>query len=313
MKFNEWLNNEVPNIANSLDEINRQYVDIENSIGLNGKNTIYQILHNFQVALFPGMYGSRPINDMRINAEASNSLRTAAMDLGDIIEKVLIYNRDTEGTPICEKQCREKADAVVMKLINKMPAIRKIIQTDIQAAYNGDPAAISTEEILLSYPSITAVCIHRIAHELYNLDVKIIPRIMSEYAHQLTGIDIHPGASIGESFFIDHGTGVVIGETCTIGNNVKIYQGVTLGALSFPLDEEGNPIKGVKRHPDIEDNVIIYAGATILGGQTKIGHDTVLGSNIWLTHSVPPYSRVYNAQPSPRISNSQIKNIEYEI
>ncbi|KGR81964.1 serine O-acetyltransferase EpsC [Lysinibacillus odysseyi] len=313
MKFNEWLNNEVPNIANSLDEINRQYVDIENSIGLHGKNTIYQILHNFQVALFPGMYGSRPINDMRINAEASNSLRTAAMDLGDIIEKVLIYNRDAEGTPICEKKCREKADEVVMTLINKMPTIRRVIQTDIEAAYNGDPAAISTEEILLSYPSITAVCIHRIAHELYNLDIKIIPRIMSEYAHQLTGIDIHPGASIGESFFIDHGTGVVIGETCTIGNNVKIYQGVTLGALSFPLDENGNPIKGVKRHPDIEDNVIIYAGATILGGQTKIGHDTVLGSNIWLTHSVPPYSRVYNAQPSPKISNSQIKNIEYEI
>lgn len=313
MKFNEWLNNEVPNIANSLDEINRQYVDIENSIGLHGKNTIYQILHNFQVALFPGMYGSRPINDMRINAEASNSLRTAAMDLGDIIEKVLIYNRDAEGTPICEKKCSEKADEVVMTLINKMPTIRRVIQTDIEAAYNGDPAAISTEEILLSYPSITAVCIHRIAHELYNLDIKIIPRIMSEYAHQLTGIDIHPGASIGESFFIDHGTGVVIGETCTIGNNVKIYQGVTLGALSFPLDENGNPIKGVKRHPDIEDNVIIYAGATILGGQTKIGHDTVLGSNIWLTHSVPPYSRVYNAQPSPKISNSQIKNIEYEI
>lgn len=313
MKFNEWLNNEVPNIANSLDEINRQYVDIENSIGLHGKNTIYEILHNFQVALFPGMYGGRPVNDMRINAEASNSLRTAAMDLGDIIEKVLIYNRDSEGTSICDKQCREKADEVVMTLINKLPTIRKVIQTDIQAAYNGDPAAISTEEILLSYPSITAVCIHRIAHELYNLDIKVIPRIMSEYAHQLTGIDIHPGASIGESFFIDHGTGVVIGETCTIGNNVKIYQGVTLGALSFPLDENGNPIKGVKRHPDIEDNVIIYAGATILGGETKIGHDSVLGSNIWLTHSIPPYSRVYNAQPSPRISNSQIKNIEYEI
>lgn len=147
------------------------------------------------------------------------------------------------------KKCREKADEVVMELINKMPTIRKVIQTDIQAAYNGDPAAISTEEILLSYPSITAVCIHRIAHELYNLDVKIIPRIMSEYAHQLTGIDIHPGASIGESFFIDHGTGVVIGETCTIGNNVKDLSRGNISALSFPLDEEGNPIKGVKTPP----------------------------------------------------------------
>ena len=136
---------------------------------------------------------------------------------------------------------------------------------------------------------------------------------MNEYAHQITGIDIHPGASIGESFFIDHGTGVVIGETCTIGKNVKIYQGVTLGALSFPLDENGNPIKGVKRHPDIEDNVVIYAGATILGGKTCIGHDSVLGSNIWLTHSVSPYSRVYNSQPSPNISSRQQTQIEYEI
>ena len=313
MKFNEWLNKEIPNIANSLNEINKEYVDIENSIGLSGKETIYKILHNFQEVLFPGMYSSKPIDEMRINVETGNSLRNAALDLGDIIEKVLIYNRDAKGEPVCVKKCRKKADEVVMKLINQLPTIRKVIQTDIQAAYNGDPAAISTEEILLSYPSITAVCIHRIAHELYNLDVKIVPRIMSEYAHQLTGIDIHPGASIGESFFIDHGTGVVIGETCTIGNNVKIYQGVTLGALSFPLDEDGNPIKGIKRHPDIEDNVVIYAGATILGGETKIGHDSILGSNIWLTHSVPPYSRVYNAQPSPRISNSQIKNIEYEI
>lgn len=313
MKFNEWLNNEIPNITNSLYEINKQHIDIENSIGLSGKDTVYKILHNFQAVLFPGMNCSKPVDDMRISVEASNCLRTAAMDLGDIIEKVLIYNRDAAGSPICEKKCRDKADEVVMKLINKLPEIRKVIQTDIQAAYNGDPAAISTEEILLSYPSIKAVCIHRIAHELYNMDIKIIPRIMSEYAHQLTGIDIHPGASIGESFFIDHGTGVVIGETCTIGNNVKIYQGVTLGALSFPLDEEGNPIKGIKRHPDIEDNVIIYASATILGGETKIGHDSVLGSNIWLTHSIPPYSRVYNAQPSPRISNSQIKNIEFEI
>ena len=145
------------------------------------------------------------------------------------------------------------------------------------------------------------------------MDVKIIPRIMSEHAHDLTGIDIHPGATIGHSFFIDHGTGVVIGETCTIGNNVKIYQGVTLGALSFPLDENGNPIKGIKRHPDIEDNVVIYAGATILGGKTKIGHDSILGSNIWLTHSIVPYSRVYNSQPSPNISNSQAMSIEYEI
>ncbi|RKI99841.1 serine acetyltransferase, partial [Butyricicoccus sp. 1XD8-22] len=174
-----------------------------------------------------------------------------------LIEKVLINNNSIQ-----EKEASSSADEIVIDLINQFPRIRKVLQTDIEAAYNGDPATTSTEEILFSYPSILAISIHRIANVLYNSNVPIIPRIMSEYAHQLTGIDIHPGASIGEYFFIDHGTGVVIGETCTIGKNVKIYQGVTLGAKSFPLDEDGNPIKGIKRHPDIEDNVVIYAGAT---------------------------------------------------
>ncbi|HEX3048085.1 MAG TPA: serine O-acetyltransferase EpsC, partial [Bacillota bacterium] len=183
--------------------------------------------------------------------------------------------------------------------------IRECLQMDIQAAYDGDPAALTTEEILLAYPSIEVMSIHRIAHELYTLQVPIIPRIMSEYAHQMTGIDIHPGAKIGEYFFIDHGTGVVIGETCTIGKKVKIYQGVTLGAKSFSLDAQGNPIKGVKRHPNIEDNVVIYAGATILGGDTVIGHDSIIGGNVWLTQSVPPFSKVYNAQPAPVIKSEE--------
>ena len=312
MKLNEWLNHEVPNIANSLNKINQQHFDVENSIGFSGKDKVYKVLHKLQKVLFPGVYNCKPIDEIRLNVEISNNLREAALDLRDIIEKVLIYNQNTSDSTSNVKDCREQADEIVMQLINKLPTIREIIQTDIQAAYNGDPAAISTEEILLSYPSVTAVCIHRIAHELYKLNVKIIPRIMSEYMHELTGIDIHPGASIGESFFIDHGTGVVIGETCTIGNNVKIYQGVTLGALSFPLDENGNPIKGIKRHPNIEDNVVIYAGATILGGETTIGHDSVMGSNIWVTQSVPPYSRVYNSQSSPKISNGKTKRDESE-
>ena len=308
MKLNDWLNHEVPDIANSLTKINQQHFDVENSIGFSGKEKVHKVLHKFQKVLFPGVYNCKPIDETRLNVEISNDLREVALDLRDVLEKVLIYNQNTSDCVADAKGCREQADYIVMQLINKLPTIRKIIQTDIQAAYNGDPAAISTEEILLSYPSVTAVCIHRIAHELYKLNVKIIPRIMSEYMHELTGIDIHPGASIGESFFIDHGTGVVIGETCTIGNNVKNYQGVTLGALSFPLDENGNPIKGIKRHPNIEDNVVIYAGATILGGETTIGHDSVMGSNIWVTHSVPPYSRVYNSPPSPKISNGKPKS-----
>lgn len=313
MKLDEWLTREVPSIADSLNKINKQHFDIENSIGFTGRDKIYEVLHHFQEVLFPGIYSFKPLDDTRVKLTISQNLSKATIELRDVIEKVLVYHQTKTGCECKEEECRVKADEIVMSLINKFPDIRKTIQTDIEAAYNGDPAALSTEEILLSYPSTLAVCIHRIAHELYKLKVQIIPRIMSEYAHKLTGIDIHPGASIGESFFIDHGTGVVIGETCTIGKNVKIYQGVTLGALSFPLDENGNPIKGVKRHPDIGDNVVIYAGATILGGKTHIGHDTILGSNIWLTHSVEPYSRVYNSQPSPKIHNSQAHNIEFEI
>lgn len=309
MKIEDWLDKETPLIANKLIDYNKKHIEVEKSIGFTGRDQIHSILDSFYEIFFPTIYNQSTVDETRTIMNLNNNLRKSALDLRDIIETVLIYQNFNN----CNGQCREKADNVVMKLMDSFPSIREMIQKDIQAAYNGDPAATSTEEIMLSYPSIRAIFIHRIAHELYKLDVTIVPRIMSEYAHQLTGIDIHSGATIGHSFFIDHGTGVVVGETCTIGNNVKIYQGVTLGALSFPLDENGNPIKGVKRHPNIEDNVVIYAGATILGGKTTIGHDTVLGSNIWLTHSVPPYSRVYNSQPSPNISNSKEVVIEYEI
>ena len=309
MKIEDWLNNETASIANELIAYDEEHMEVEKSIGFNGRDKIQDILKEFHKIIFPTIYGQGRADKTRTAINVDNSIRQSALDLRDIIEKVLVY----QNFDNCNGQCREKADKVVMTLISKFPEIREMIQTDVQAAYNGDPAATSTEEILLSYPSIRAVFIHRIAHELYKQEVTIVPRIMSEYAHQLTGIDIHPGASIGHSFFIDHGTGVVIGETCTIGNNVKIYQGVTLGALSFPLDENGNPIKGIKRHPNIEDNVVIYAGATILGGKTTIGRNSVLGSNIWLTSTVPPYSRVYNSQPSPNISVSKEYVIDYEI
>ena len=309
MKMEQWLNCETAAIASKLTEYNTRHIEIQKSIGFTGRDKIHEIIQSFHKVFFPAIYTQGSVDPTRILMNVNNDLREAALDLRDIIENVLIY----QNFGNCDGQCREKADEVVMTLVNMFPQIREMIQMDIHAAYNGDPAATSTEEILLSYPSIRAIFIHRISHELYKLGITIVPRIMSEYAHQLTGIDIHPGATIGHSFFIDHGTGVVIGETCTIGNNVKIYQGVTLGALSFPLDENGNPIKGIKRHPNIEDNVVIYAGATILGGKTFIGHDTVIGSNIWLTHSVPPYSRVYNSQPSPNISNSKEVEIDYEI
>ena len=201
---------------------------------------------------------------------------------------------------------KQDARAICRAFVESFPAIRKITETDVQAAYEGDPAATSPTEVVLAYPGLYAITTHRIAHELYKLHVPIIPRIMSELAHSKTGIDIHPGATIGEGFFIDHGTGVVIGETTVIGKNVKLYQGVTLGALSFPKDPAtGVLMKGHKRHPNIEDNVVIYAGATILGGDTTIGHDSEIGGNVWLIESVPPCSRVYNKPPKPEVRTTR--------
>ena len=194
------------------------------------------------------------------------------------------------------------AHQVVAAFLARLPEVKRLVATDVQAAYEGDPAATSPMEVVMAYPGLYAVTIHRLAHELYVLKVPIIPRVMSELAHSKTGIDIHPGAQIGERFFIDHGTGVVIGETTVIGKNVKLYQGVTLGARSFQKDPEtGALVKGIKRHPNVEDNVVIYAGATILGGDTTIGHDSEIGGSVWLIDSVPPNSRVYNKPPAPEI------------
>ncbi len=178
------------------------------------------------------------------------------------------------------------ADAMSQELIGALPEIRRVLETDVRAAYEGDPAAQSTEEVMLAYPAFEAISIYRVAHKLYQMNVPILPRMMTEYAHRITGIDIHPGATIGPYFFIDHGTGVVIGETTTIGEHVKLYQGVTLGAKSFAVGADGSLVKGIKRHPDIGSHVVIYAGATILGGQTVIGDNCVIGGNVWLTHSV---------------------------
>lgn len=194
------------------------------------------------------------------------------------------------------------ASEIVRQFIARLPEVRRLVETDVIAAYEGDPAATSRMEVVMAYPGLFATTVHRLAHELYLLKVPIIPRIMSELAHSKTGIDIHPGATIGERFFIDHGTGVVIGETCVIGRNVKLYQGVTLGALSFEKDPTtGALVKGVKRHPNVEDDVVIYAGATILGGNTTIGHGSEIGGNVWIKDSVPPLSRVYNKPPAPVI------------
>jgi serine O-acetyltransferase len=191
-------------------------------------------------------------------------------------------------------------ESEALTFLKKVPLLRELLADDVQAIFDGDPAAKSLEEIIFSYPGLKAITTYRIAHELHTQGIPLVPRIMTEYAHAVTGIDIHPGAKIGRRFCIDHGTGIVIGETTEIGNDVKLYQSVTLGALSFPRDEKGNLVRGKKRHPTIEDNVTIYAGATILGGETRIGKGSVIGGNVWLTSSVAPGTKVIIETPRLR-------------
>jgi serine O-acetyltransferase len=191
-----------------------------------------------------------------------------------------------------------KGQSMAISFLECLPRLRAVLATDVQAAFDGDPACRCLDEVIFCYPGLRAVTIYRLAHELHRLGVPLIPRMMTEWAHKETGIDIHPGAQIGNFFFIDHGTGVVIGETCEIGDHVKLYQGVTLGALSFDTDSDGNLVRGVKRHPTLEDRVVIYANATVLGGRTVIGHHAVIGSSVWLTRSVDPFVTVVLEQPN---------------
>ncbi|WP_290772722.1 serine O-acetyltransferase EpsC [Anaerofustis sp.] len=294
----QWLETRSKEISGQVVDINQKELTDEGISGFGTKIRVNEIIENLQAGLFPTIYEKDLDNKEFINIYVRKRLNTAAMELNSIIREVFINMCDNENKDKknCNK-CKTKADNATISFMESIPKVREYLSTDIIAAYNGDPAAMSIEEILLSYPYLEAVTIQRLAHELFLLKVPLIPRIMTEYAHTKTGIDIHPGAKIGKYFFIDHATGVVIGETCEIGNNVKLYQGVTLGAKSFELDDDGNPVKGVKRHPNIEDNVIIYSGATILGGNTTVGEGSIIGGNVWLTKSVPKNSRVYNNTP----------------
>jgi serine O-acetyltransferase len=212
-------------------------------------------------------------------------------------------DRVTKSSEDCENQVdyEAKGQAMAIDFLERIPDLRRILATDVEAAFVGDPACKNLDEVIFCYPGLEAVTVHRLAHELHKIGVPFIPRMMAEWAHKETGIDIHPGAKIGHHFFIDHGTGVVIGETCEIGNHVKLYQGVTLGALSFPTDADGNILRNMKRHPTLEDRVVIYASATVLGGKTVIGHDSVIGSSVWLTKSVAPRTTVTIESPKLRI------------
>jgi serine O-acetyltransferase len=254
---------------------------------------VVQALKILTHVMFPEM---APSDNKAIAPHFTDQLQKAADLLGPEIERAIPFRWEGAASLNKDKEpdidISNEATLALNSFLETLPKIRAMLIDDVEAAYNGDPAALSYAEVKLAYPGLLAITSHRIAHELYRLDVPIIPRIMNEWTHAKAGIDIHSGATIGRGFFIDHGTGVVIGETTKIGSGVKIYQGVTLGAKSFPLDEDGNPIKHIQRHPTVEDNVVIYANTTILGGKTVLGHDSVVGGNVFLLDSVPPHSFV---------------------
>ena len=254
-------------------------------VNLPSQDSVAALARDFMYVLFPGYFEATALARKDVPAWLDLLLAKIDQRLITELEKSLRFSKDPE--PVAN------ARRIATELLSRLPEIRRIVQTAVNAAYTGDPAARNVEEIILAYPCVLAISLQRVAHVLYQLHVPLLPRMLTEYGHERTGVDLHPGAKIGTHFFIDHCVGVVIGETATIGNHVKLYQGVTLGAKSFEVDGAGNPVKGVKRHPDIGDNVTIYAHATILGGDTHVGAHSVIGSNVWIMKSIPARSAAY--------------------
>ena len=274
---------------NRLDQIN-----------LPSKSAITLITEELLQLLFPGFFTDQPIHSYEIKMETANLMDLVKGRLEDEIYKSYLYAKHDPN------RARGDAADATLTFLSKLSAIRDLLKTDTEAAFNGDPAAISKDEVIVAYPFIEAIAVQRLAHELYNLNVPLIPRIMTEWAHGRTGIDIHPGAKIGSHFFIDHGTGTVIGETCEIGSSVKLYHNVSLVARSLAA---GQALKGVKRHPTIEDNVTIYAGATIIGGETVIGSGSTIGANVFLMHSIPPNSLAVYEEVNVKILSKKEKQV----
>ncbi len=258
---------------------------------LPSREAMHKLLQHLQAALFPTHYGHTDLSDETIDYFVGSQLNTGLSILKEQVRRSLYFSSEQQE----EAGLREQAARITRDFAHQLPAVRDVLVSDIQAAYHGDPAASSISEILLCYPGTTAIIYHRLAHSLHQLGAPLLARLIADIAHSGTGIDIHPAAQIGPSFFIDHGTGVVIGETTIIGRNVRLYQAVTLGAKRFPQEPDGSLVKGIPRHPIVEDDVVVYAGATLLGRIT-IGRGSVIGGNVWLTHSVPPGSNVSQAE-----------------
>lgn len=278
---------------------------------LPSRDEILEITGLLLELFYPGYFGRQDLDDDNVADHLASLLATLREKLSRQIELCMCFEAEVagKGDAVCSKEARGRA----RRLLEALPVIRAKLLADVQAAYDGDPAASSLDEVILAYPGLLAVTVHRVAHELYAMGVPLMPRIMSEWAHTKSGADIHPGAQIGPSFFIDHATGVVVGETTTIGRGVKLYQGVTLGALSVPRDERGRVIRNTKRHPTVEDGVTVYANTTVLGGATVVGQGSVVGGSVFLTRSVPPASRVAVKPPELSLKGGDSWALDFEI
>jgi serine O-acetyltransferase len=270
---------------------------------LPSREGIVEVLHGVLDLMYPGYFGRGDLNPENLAARIAQAVAALAPKVEREVEYCLCYGRELESSGMDAGECAPRAREVTEIFLSRLPEIRRLLLTDVQAAFDGDPAATNLDEVVLAYPGVLAVSVYRIAHLLYELGVPMMARIMTEWAHSKTGCDIHPGARIGAAFFIDHATGVVIGETSDIGERVKLYQGVTLGALSFPRDSSGQLIRGKKRHPTVESGATLYANATVLGGQTVVGADSVIGGSVFLTRSVPPRSRVSLKDPELKVAS----------
>ncbi len=301
-----YLKEQLPNLTEAIVETYTPD-DAINHLGhcpLPSYTAVVDILLDIKDVLYPGYRRKVGLHSGNIRYHVGGLVDSLHDQLTTQIARALRHeDRVSRRHRDCESDIdfEAKGQTMAIELLKRLPKLRRVLATDVQAAFDGDPACQTTDEVVFCYPGFEAITVYRIAHELTDLDVPFIPRMMTEWAHKETGIDIHPGAQIGDYFFIDHGTGVVIGETCEIGEHVKLYQGVTLGALSFPTDADGLLIRGKKRHPTIEDHVVVYANATILGGKTVIGKGSVIGSSVWLTKSIAPQTTVTLEKPQLRV------------
>jgi len=276
--------------------VTRQHGRCAMAMPLPSRDAVADLTEALRAVIFPGYFGTAELDAESLRYHVGATLDRVRRSLEEQIKRSFCFECSDPGT---FPACAMRAEEVSRAFLNRLPAVQDLAAGDVQAFYEGDPALPNPDEAIFCYPGLLAILHHRLAHELQLLNVPLLPRMMSEHAHSLTGIDIHPGARVGKKLFIDHGTGVVVGETSVIGDRVRIYQGVTLGAKSFPLDEHGNPVKNIPRHPIIEDDVVIYAGATILGRIT-IGKGAVIGGNVWLTRDVPPGTRITQSQGRSR-------------